>query len=274
MRQYTVKVFGILLITILLSLCWASSTRGSITASAIVNYKYNLWVGEDIIDAILNFNGKINDNASAYISVEYQSNSTVPTSGTAYFTYTLEPKLGTFTVGCFNESLGNLNLLGNSIDYLKSNFGFKLERPITNGLSMRIGCYPHEQRNLTNQNVYTIGFSYTDDDYRASLNLARFENSTRPVDYAANFLYMPNRLLKVYAHYGDKIDGSIDGVIGAALSIPPSIPSFIITAEYNAAKPDLWGVGLNYTIDKNIILSYYRTTSSSNYNEFRLTISL
>jgi hypothetical protein len=273
-KQSIWKVLYIICITFVLSFSLSNTAMGSITLNSTVNYKYDLWKAEDIIDTILYFNGKINENANAYASIEYQSNAAPPVTGTAYFTYTLKPELGVFTVGCFYENLGNLNLLGNTIDHLKSHFGLKFERPIINGLSMKFGYYPHEQKNLTSQNVYLIGLGYKDEHYRAALNLVKFEDSIYPINYNASFLYMPSKIFRVYAHYGNKLDDSIDEVLGVMLSIPPTTPSLNLSAEYNFNKPDVWGVGINYIIDKNIIVSYYRTTIGSRLNELRLTISL
>jgi hypothetical protein len=275
------KTWFMIMIWVALSLYSAPPAWGAtLNLNGIFIYNYDIPKNMSILDTTVSFNSLINENSNMYASVQYvtpqQPNAAGTTSWSAYFTYDVKPNLGKFTVGYFDDNLGNLNMLLSAVDSLKSYTGLKLDRPINNNLSLKLGYYPNEQKNNTHESAYTIGLNYLDNHFGAAMNLISFGNSF-PLCYTTNFYYMPNSQFRVYNHYGSDQNKDQEEIVGFIFTLPLGNTAISTNIEYNfidtPAGTNSWAYRFTYIIDKNIALSYYRTMNSSNYNYLRLIIT-
>jgi hypothetical protein len=270
---------------IILSFISPQTSFGAIDISSVLNFKYDTFHNLGILDAILYFSNRVNDNAYAYMTLEYispQYNTPVSVTGTAYFIYTIKPNLGTFTVGYFSENLGNPSLLSSAVSDLKSYSGLKCERPIVDKLSFEIGYYPNEQNNISSSysvtSAYSLGLNYKKPEFGGQLNLVKF-SITDPLSSVTYLYYKPNQVLNAYIHYSylqkyNFTPPSTESIAGVMLTLPPVTNPFIINLEYNWENDpaNLFAYRIIYNIDKNIVISYYNYIRTSEIHELRLSI--
>lgn len=283
---------SIVFITVILIFTLSCAVWGEVNVSGVVNLKYDPSFNQDFYDSTLSFNGKINDNATAYAAIVLQNQRATPTvfdlsKSVFCFVYNFKPNMGYLLVGCFNNNnAGDLVALSSAVNEQRSFFGVKLEYPYSPNFSMKAGIYPNEQNHpVKRQFASTLGATYFNNSFKADANIVKFSN-TDPLYYTVNFRYKPVSLITTYGQYGcgylTSGTPNIEEILGLMLSFPPAELPLTINFEYNFKDDDNgggptdsnhYGYRILYEIDKNISLSYYRTISPNQYNEIRLRIA-
>lgn len=285
------KIPMILLVAVIMSFTLSQGVWAEITVTGVVNLKYDFATNKDFYDSTISFNGKINEKATAYAALVLQNNREYPpdtfdiTKSVYCFAYKFGPEAGYILIGCFNNNnAGDLVALSSVVNEQRSYLGAKYEFPMSKNFSMKLGVYPNEQNHpIKRQLASTIGVSYyMNESFKADANLFKFSN-VDPLQYLVNFHFKPMNLITIYGQSGCSYRASdqqnIEAILGLMLKFPTDELPLSINFEYNFLNNDNSGVNDNhygyrilYEIDKNISLSYFRTVSANNYNEFRLRI--